>query len=110
MGTDTIYRGTFWVQTRYTGGHFGYKTNFRHLKKTLYPLKCLASPDLPFSKVANFPYALTKHLGQNQDFGIFLQKFAPAGTKKSHHFLKDFMQNFSLHVTGPVSKNRHWFC
>ena len=26
MGTDTICRGTFWVQTQFIGGgHFGYK-------------------------------------------------------------------------------------
>jgi len=54
--------------------------------------------------VANFPYALNFYFRQNQDFGIFLQKFVPAGTKNRYHFLKDFMQNFSLHVTGQCLK------
>lgn len=48
MGTDTICRGTFWVQTQ----------NLGTKRKTLKPLKCLASPDLPLQKMANFPYAL----------------------------------------------------
>lgn len=37
MGTDTICRGTFWVQTQ----------NLGTKRKTLKPLKCLASPDPP---------------------------------------------------------------
>jgi len=28
LGTDTTYRGTFWVQTQHIGVHFGYKTVF----------------------------------------------------------------------------------
>lgn len=35
MGTDTICRGTFWVQNGFVGTY----------EETLYPMKCLASPD-----------------------------------------------------------------
>ena len=53
-----------------------------YLLKSLYPLKFLASPDLPFKMVANFPYALTKEFGANSKFGGFLKEIAPARTKK----------------------------
>ncbi|BAK95696.1 hypothetical protein TEH_23690 [Tetragenococcus halophilus NBRC 12172] len=67
-------------------------------------MKCLASPDQPFLKGCKFPLCSYKAFGTKSRFRYFLQKFAPAGTKKRYYFLKDFMQNFSLHVTGQCLK------
>uniref|UniRef100_UPI001C5CC209 hypothetical protein n=4 Tax=Staphylococcus TaxID=1279 RepID=UPI001C5CC209 len=78
--------------------------------KSLYPLKCLASPDHTFFNVCKFPLCSYKEFGANSKFGGFLKEIAPAGTKKVDDFLSHFMQNFSLHVTGQCLKNRHWFC
>ncbi|KQC19660.1 hypothetical protein BU089_11260 [Staphylococcus warneri] len=61
MGTTQYLVGTFWVQN---------KKMYTFLK-SLYPLKCLASPDLPFKMVANFPYALTKNLEPIQNSVVF---------------------------------------
>lgn len=94
LGTDTRCRGTFWVQ----------KQKMIALYKTLYPLKCLASPDHTFLNVCIFPLCSYKAFWTKSRFRYFLQKFAPAGTKNRIHFLKDFMQNFSLHVDGQCLK------
>lgn len=58
-GTDTIYRGTIAICRGTIGVQNAKMYTFL---KSLYPLKCLASLDLPFKMVANFPYALTKNL------------------------------------------------
>ena len=76
MGTDTICRGTFWVQTQNVGTK----------RKTLKPLKCLASPDQPFLKGCKFPLCSYKEFGANSKFGVFLKEIAPAGTKKLINF------------------------
>ena len=105
LGTDTIYRGTTWVQSQFVGVQPGYKTQKMHtFLKSLYPLKCLASPDHTFLNVCIFPLCSYKAFWTKSRFRYFLQKFAPAGTKNRIHFLKDFMQNFSLHVDGQCLK------
>ena len=105
MGTDTIYRGTTWVQTQYIGVQPGYKTQKIHtFLKSLYPLKCLASPDHTFLNVCKFPLCSYKEFRANSKFRVFLKEIAPAGTKKVDDFLSHFMQNFSLHVDGQCLK------
>ena len=105
LGTDTIYRGTTWVQSQFVGVQPGYKTQKMHtFLKSLYPLKCLASPDHTFLNVCKFPLCSYKEFGANLKFGDFLKEIAPAGTKKVGNFLSHFMQNFSLHVTGQCLK------
>ena len=105
LGTDTIYRGTIWVQSRFVGVQPGYKTQKMHtFLESLYPLKCLASPDHTFFNVCKFPLCSYKEFGANLKFGDFLKEIAPAGTKKVGNFLSHFMQNFSLHVTGQCLK------
>ena len=111
LGTDTIYRGTTGVQSQFVGVQSGYKTQKMYtFLKSLYPLKCLASPDHTFFNVCKFPLCSYKEFGANSKFGGFLKEIAPAGTKKVDDFLSHFMQNFSLHVTGQCLKKRHWFC
>ncbi|MCI2949099.1 hypothetical protein ACUXJ9_002403 [Staphylococcus caledonicus] len=94
MGTTQYLAGTFWVQSKkmYT------------FSKSLYPLKCLASPDHTFFYVCKFPLCSYKEFGPNSKFGGFLKEIAPAGTKKGDDFLSHFMQNFSLHITGQCLK------
>ena len=68
MGTDTICRGTFWVQTH----NFWVQTqNVGTKRKTLKPLKCLASPNLPLIRWQISLMLLNHDLGSNQNFGIF---------------------------------------
>ena len=46
--TQYVGGGIFWVQTQFIGGTFWVQTqNVGTKRKTLKPLKCLASPDLP---------------------------------------------------------------
>ncbi len=101
LGTDTIYRGTTWVQSQFVGVQPGYKTQKMHtFLKSLYPLKCLVSPDHTFLNVCKFPLCSYKEFRANSKFRVFLKEIAPAGTKKVDDFLSHFMQNFSLHVDG----------
>ena len=105
LGTDTIYRGTTWVQSQFVGVQTGYKTQKMHtFLKSLYPLKCLASPDHTFLNVCKFPLCSYKEFRANLKFGAFLKEIVLAGTKKVDNFLSHFMQNFSLHVTGQCLK------
>lgn len=105
LGTDTIYRGTTWVQSQFVGVQPGYKTQKMHtFLKSLYPLKCLASPDHTFLNVCKFPLCSYKEFRANSKFRVFLKEIAPAGTKKVDDFLSHFMQNFSLHVDGQCLK------
>ena len=105
LGTDTIYRGTTWVQSRFVGVQPGYKTQKMHtFLKSLYPLKCLASPDHTFFNVCKFPLCSYKEFRANLKFGAFLKEIVLAGTKKVDNFLSHFMQNFSLHVDGQCLK------
>ena len=111
LGTDTIYRGTTGVQSQFVGVQTGYKMQKMHtFLKSLYPLKCLASPDHTFFNVCKFPLCSYKEFGANSKFGVFLKEIAPAGTKKVDEFLSHFMPIFNLHVTGQCLKIRHWFC
>ena len=105
LGTDTIYRGTTGVQSQFVGVQSGYKTQKMHtFLKSLYPLKCLASPDHTFFNVCKFPLCSYKEFRANLKFGAFLKEIVLAGTKKVDNFLSHFMQNFSLHVDGQCLK------
>ncbi|COP88267.1 Uncharacterised protein [Streptococcus pneumoniae] len=104
-GTDTIYRGTTGVQSQFVGVQSGYKTQKMYtFLKSLYPLKCLASPDHTFFNVCKFPLCSYKEFRANLKFGTFLKEIVLAGTKKVDIFLSHFMQNFSLHVDGQCLK------
>ena len=101
LGTTQDVVGTFWVQKqkKYT------------FVKSLYPLKCLASPDHTFFNVCKFLLCSYKEFGANSKFSVFLKKISPARTKKVDEFSNRFMPIFNLHINGPVQclKNRHWF-
>ena len=76
MGTDTICRGTFWVQTQ----------NLGTKRKTLKPLKCLASPDHTFLNVCKFPLCSYKEFGVNSKFWCFKRKMSPKKLKNKVGF------------------------
>ncbi|WP_142398438.1 hypothetical protein [Staphylococcus simulans] len=61
-----------------------------------------------FLKCAYFPYALTKHFGQNQDFDIFYRNLPLQELKDS--LFEGFYAKFQFACNWAVSKNRHWFC
>ena len=84
MGTTQYLAGTFWVQSKkmYT------------FSKSLYPLKCLASPDHTFFYVCKFPLCSYKEFGANSKFDVFLKVIAPAGTKKIEWIFEQFYANF----------------
>ena len=105
MGTDVISCGYILGTTQDVAGTFWVRNEKKYtFVKSLYPLKCLASPDHTFFNVCKFPLCSYKEFGANSKFGGFLKEIAPAGTKKVDDFLSHFMQNFSLHVTGQCLK------
>ena len=59
LGTDTICRGTFWVQTQFIGVHFGYKTKFRHQVEIFVTLEMSGFARPTFLIGGKFPYALS---------------------------------------------------
>lgn len=87
---------------------FGYilgtKRFYRHLRKNAVSLEMsgFARPTILIG--GKFPLCSYKAFGTKSRFRYFLQKFAPAGTKNRTYFLKNLMQNFSLHVTGQCLK------
>ena len=64
MGTDTICRGTFWVQTQ----------NLGTKRKTLKPLKCLARQTYLCKRWQISLMLLIHDLGSNQNFGVLKEK------------------------------------
>lgn len=95
LGTDTIYRGTNWVQSQFVGVQPGYKTQKMHtFLKSLYPLKCLASPDHTFLNVCKFLLCSYKEFRANLKFGAFLKEIVLAGTKKVDNFFEPFYAKF----------------
>ena len=86
-GTDTIYRGTTGVQSQFVGVQSGYKTQKMYtFLKSLYPLKCLASPDLPFLNGSRFPLCSYKEFGVNSKFWCFKRKMPPKKLKNKVGF------------------------
>lgn len=92
-GTDTIYRGTIGVQSQFVGVQSGYKTKKMYtFLKSLYPLKCLASPDHTFFNVCKFPLCSYKEFGANSKFGVFLKVITLQELKKLMKFCKVLSQ------------------
>ncbi|WP_199186467.1 hypothetical protein [Staphylococcus simulans] len=82
----------------------GYKVIFGYLSKNAVSLEMSGFARPTFFKGSKFPLCSYKAFWTKTRFRYFLQKFAPAGTKNRTRFLKDLMQNFSLHVTGQCLK------
>ncbi|EES59383.1 hypothetical protein DQV24_14660 [Staphylococcus aureus] len=56
-------------------GTFGVQNEKKYtFVKSLYPLKCLASPDLPFLNGSRFPLCSYKEFGVNSKFWCFKRK------------------------------------